>query len=212
MTRVLIAAASGVIRAGLESLLRSSANLEVVGSAPDVESLASAIERDQPDVVLADLELAPDGLPQDELPRGLLGRAALVLLTPGPAGPWMTEALRSGVRAILPRDVAASEMIAAVEAAAAGLVALHPAGLNALLPARGADRAPPIDSGEALTPRELEVFAMLAEGAGNKAIAWKLGISEHTVKFHVASIMGKLNATSRTEAVAIGIRRGLIML
>jgi DNA-binding CsgD family transcriptional regulator len=56
------------------------------------------------------------------------------------------------------------------------------------------------------------VFAMLAEGAGNKAIAWKLGISEHTVKFHVASIMGKLAAGSRTEAVSIGIRRGLIML
>ena len=69
-----------------------------------------------------------------------------------------------------------------------------------------------MDAGEALTPRELEVFAMLAEGAGNKAIAWKLGISEHTVKFHVASIMSKLSATSRTEAVAIGIRRGLIML
>jgi DNA-binding CsgD family transcriptional regulator len=58
----------------------------------------------------------------------------------------------------------------------------------------------------------MEVFAMLAEGAGNKTIAWKLGISEHTVKFHVGSIMSKLNATSRTEAVAIGIRKGLIML
>jgi DNA-binding NarL/FixJ family response regulator len=69
-----------------------------------------------------------------------------------------------------------------------------------------------VDAAEALTPRELEVFAMLAEGVGNKTIAWKLGISEHTVKFHVASIMSKLHATSRTEAVAIGIRRGLIML
>ena len=125
----------------------------------------------------------------------------------------MAEALRSGVRAILPRDVPAGELIAAIEAAAAGLVALHPADLNALLPAPPrADRAPLVDAGEALTPRELEVFAMLAEGAGNKTIAWKLGISEHTVKFHVAPIMGKLNATSRTEAVAIGIRRGLIML
>jgi DNA-binding NarL/FixJ family response regulator len=103
-------------------------------------------------------------------------------------------------------------MIAAIEAAAAGLVALQPADLNALLPAPRADRALSGDAGEALTPRELEVFAMIAEGSGNKAIAWKLGISEHTVKFHVTSIMSKLNATSRTEAVAIGIRRGLIML
>jgi DNA-binding NarL/FixJ family response regulator len=100
-------------------------------------------------------------------------------------------------------------LIAAIEAAAAGLTVLHPGDLHALLPA---PRAISADSGEALTPRELEVFAMLAEGAGNKQIAWKLGISEHTVKFHVASIMSKLQATSRTEAVSIGIRKGLIML
>ena len=193
MIRVLIAAASGVVRAGLESLLRSSSKLEVVDSAPDV--------------VLADVEFQ-----QDVLPPELLGPAAVVLLAPGPPGPWMAEALRSGVRAILPRDAPTSEMIAAIEAAAAGLVALQPADLNALLPAPRADPALSGSAVEALTPRELEVFAMLAEGAGNKAIAWKLGISDHTVKFHVASIMSKLNATSRTEAVAIGIRRGLIML
>ena len=95
MIRVLIAAASGVIRAGLESLLRSSANLEVVGSVPDVESVAAAIEREQPDVVLADVEFQQDGLLR-ELP----GQAAVVLLAPGPPGPWMAEALRSGVRRV----------------------------------------------------------------------------------------------------------------
>jgi DNA-binding NarL/FixJ family response regulator len=89
---------------------------------------------------------------------------------------------------------------------------LSPADLQALLPA--APRAERADSttGGALTPREREVLALLAEGVGNKTIAWKLAISEHTVKFHVASIMGKLNATSRTEAVAVGIRKGLILL
>ena len=94
MIRVLIAAASGVVRAGLESLLRSSANLEVVDSTPDV--------------VLADLEFH-----QDVLPPELLGPGTVVLLAPGPPGPWMAEALRSGVRAILPRDAPVSEMIAA---------------------------------------------------------------------------------------------------
>ena len=63
-----------------------------------------------------------------------------------------------------------------------------------------------------LTPRELEVLRMLAEGEANKTIAWKLGISEHTAKFHVASILTKLDAGSRAEAVAIGIRKGMIML
>jgi two-component system, NarL family, response regulator YdfI len=188
---VLIAAPSAIIRAGLESLVRSSPALELVSSAPDV--------------VLADLEFPQEDGPPPEL----LATAAVVLLVSNPPGPWTIEALRSGVRAVLPRDVSAPELIAAIEAAAAGLTVLHPSDLHALLPT---PRAISADAGEALTPRELEVFAMLAEGAGNKAIAWKLAISEHTVKFHVASIMSKLNATSRTEAVSIGIRKGLIML
>jgi NarL family two-component system response regulator YdfI len=188
--RVLIVASSAIIRAGLESLVRSSPALELVSN--------------EPDVVLADLEFPQeDGPPQE-----LLATAAVVLLVSHPPGPWTIEALRSGVRAVLPRDVSAPELLAAIEAAASGLTVLHPSDLQALLP----PRAISTNSGESLTPRELEVFAMLAEGAGNKQIAWKLAISEHTVKFHVASIMTKLNATSRTEAVSLGIRKGLIML
>ena len=207
MIRVLIAAPSAIIRAGLESLVRSSPTLELVGSEPGLANLQSIVDREQPDVVLADL-----GFPQEDgPPPELLAAAAVVLLVSDPRG--TIEALRSGVRAVLPRDVSAAEMLAAIEAAAAGLAVLHPGDLQAILPTLPrADPAISSDSGEPLTPRELEVFAMLAEGTGNKTIAWKLGISEHTVKFHVASIMGKLNATSRTEAVAIGIRRGLILL
>jgi DNA-binding NarL/FixJ family response regulator len=71
---------------------------------------------------------------------------------------------------------------------------------------------PPASASEALTPREIEVLAMMAEGLANKTIAYRLNISEHTVKFHVGSIFGKLGAQSRTEAVTLGIRQGLIML
>jgi DNA-binding NarL/FixJ family response regulator len=205
--RVLVAAASGVIRAGLESLVRASPSLELVGSEPDLSNLAAAVERDRPDVLLADLEDRPD-----EPAPELLAPVAMVLLAASPGAPWIAEALRAGVRSILPRDVAGGEITAAIEAAAAGLVALHPADVNALLASPRPDRPAPPESAQALTPRELDVFTMLAEGAGNKIIAWKLGISEHTVKFHVASIMSKLNASTRTEAVAVGIRRGLIML
>jgi NarL family two-component system response regulator YdfI len=205
--RVLVAANSGLIRAGLEALVRASPSFELAGSEPDLSNLAAAADRDHPDVILADLEVQPD-----EPPPELLAPVAMVLLVSHPGAPWIADALRAGVRSILPRDVAFGEITGAIEAAAAGLVALHPADVNALLAASRPDRPPATESGEALTPRELDVFAMLAEGAGNKAIAWKLGISEHTVKFHVASIMSKLDAGSRTEAVAIGIRRGLIML
>ena len=69
---------------------------------------------------------------------------------------------------------------------------------------------PAVDLSEPLSPREMQVLRMLAEGLGNKEIAWQLGISDHTVKFHVASILGKLHASTRTEAVALGIRQGLV--
>jgi len=80
-------------------------------------------------------------------------------------------------------------------------------GHTAIVPRSAPDVAP-----EALTPREIEVLVMIAEGLGNRTIAQRLGISEHTVKFHVSAIFAKLGVTSRTEAVKIGIRRGLIML
>jgi DNA-binding NarL/FixJ family response regulator len=105
------------------------------------------------------------------------------------------------------------EIVAAIEAAAAGLVVLDATGIETLLRAPSAVSASGSEAlVEALTPRELEVLQLLAAGLGNKEIASRLAISEHTVKFHVASIMGKLGAASRTEAVTLGIRHGLIMV
>lgn len=192
MIRVFIAAASAIGRAGLETLLRSQPGIAVTPSAEEA------------DVVLA--ETAPEN---DDPPYG---DAAIVVLADEPRPDWVREAVRSGVRAVLPRQAGEAEIVAAVHAAAAGLVVLEPQMLEPLLgaaaPARGAGAGPV----EALTPREIEVLRLVAEGEGNKSIAYKLGISEHTVKFHVGSILGKLHASSRGEAVAAGIRQGLIML
>ena len=123
---------------------------------------------------------------------------------------WTAEALRLGVRAVLPPDASGGEILAAIQAAAAGMAAIDPGDLEALIAANTPQLA--AEPATALTARELEVLRMLADGAANKTIAWKLGISEHTVKFHVASILGKLGAASRTEAVTLGIRRGLVLL
>jgi NarL family two-component system response regulator YdfI len=205
LIRVIIAAASGVVRAGLEALLRSGRNIEVAGATSDTADLASLVERLQPDVVLVDLDHEADW------PAELASPA--VLLTGDPHTSSVLEALRAGARAVLPRDLSAAEMTAALEAVAAGLVVLHPRDLHELaggVPSNHRASAGP--AAEPLSGREIEVLRMLAEGVGNKTIAWKLGISEHTVKFHVASIMSKLNAGSRTEAVTMGIRQGLIML
>jgi len=190
--RVAIAAASPVLRAGLESLVASSPGIELAGSFPD----AHEIDALHPDVVLA-----ADGI---ELPESD-GHPTILLATGG----LTLERFQSGVRAVLPSNATPAAILAAIETAAAGLAAIDPQELEPLLSSpvlqSSADAGP-------LTPRELDVLRMMAEGAANKAIAWKLGISEHTVKFHVASILGKLGAGTRTEAVTIGIRKGMVLI
>jgi DNA-binding NarL/FixJ family response regulator len=151
-----------------------------------------AIADDEADVLLAAARLPELG---SGPPIVLLGESA-----------WTAEALRVGVRAMLPPDAPSGEIVAAVYAAANGLAVVDPRELEGWLPRTTNRAAGP------LTPREMEVLRMMAEGAANKNIAWKLNISEHTAKFHVASILGKLNAGTRAEAVAIGVKRGLILL
>lgn len=207
--RVLIASPSAVVRAGLETLIDASPALAVAGTAASTATLGPQIDSLQPDVILVEVERN-----RDLALAAVAGAAPVVLLADDADGPGTVDALRLGVRAVLPREAGADEIVAAVEAAAAGLTVLHPETAESLLPLlTSASRpAPPVAGTEALTPREIEVLSMLAEGAGNKSIARRLGISEHTVKFHVGSILAKLNASSRTEAVTLGVRQGLIML
>jgi len=143
---------------------------------------------------------------------------------------WSEGGFPGTVRAVLPRNVTRAELTAAIEAVAAGLFVVHPADAD-LLPGlrpreteaeadagpstgRGFSIAPPHNDQlvEPLTRREIEVLQLLAAGLGNREIASRLHISEHTAKFHVASIMSKLGAATRTEAVTLGIRRGLVMI
>jgi DNA-binding NarL/FixJ family response regulator len=214
--RVAIAAADNIVRAGLESIVRASPSLAVVGSSSNLDTLAALIEDRSLDVVLIELGLHNDEPLSEKLLA--LGAAsppapAIVVLADDIHSDQTTEALRLGVRALLPRSATAEEIVPAVVAAATGLVVLHPDVFDLLLPVLPSTaRTLPTFPVQALTPREIEVLGMLAEGLGNKAIARRLGISEHTVKFHVSSIFTKLNASSRTEAVTLGARQGLIML
>jgi len=214
VTRVLIAATSSVVRAGLEAILAVSPALQVVGSSATPSMLAQQTEVLRPDVVVAVLEPRGDSPVSSLLALGAeTGLPALVLLTDDPESVESVEALRYGARAVLPHDAQPAEIVGALHAAAAGLVALHLEHTAPLLPHLTAVRRTlPTAQGETLTPREIEVLGMLAEGTGNKIIARRLGISEHTVKFHVGSILAKLNASSRTEAVTLGVRQGLILL
>jgi DNA-binding NarL/FixJ family response regulator len=212
VTRVAIVAASPFERAGLEAIVASE-GLGAAGSFAEPGELLAQLAEIEPDAVLVALD------PHDEEPpaevfalAGAAGGPPIAVLAADASAPWAGDALRAGLRAVLPRDASAREIAGALQAVAAGLVAVHADAVEALvheLPAsaRGGAAAHP-----ALTPRELEVLRMLAEGLGNKIISARLGISEHTVKFHIASIFAKLNAGSRTEAVTQGVRQGLIML
>ena len=217
MIRVLVQARRGRARAGLEALIRSRRGL-VLLEAPPSGSLAGLVVDLAPDVVLLD---APDGDPMGAL-RGLeaLPHPPAVVLLGGAGRVPSAAVLRAGVRAVLPLEATGAEIAAAIEAAAAGLVALRPESVGDLrrlgAPAGSIGRdagshAPDLDR-QPLTARETEILGMIAEGLGNKLIAARLGISGHTVKFHVASIFAKLGAGSRTEAVTIGLRRGLILI
>jgi DNA-binding NarL/FixJ family response regulator len=214
VTRVLVAAASAVVRAGLEALVARNGGATVVGSASGLDALGEQVASLEPDVVLLALDPEDgDAAPPRLAVDGVARPPGLVVLADEPDAAWVAAALRAGVRAVLPREATAPEISAAVEAAAAGLVVLHPDAADALVPATG--RSPGVRAQaptQPLTPRELEVLALLAEGFGNKAIAPRLGISEHTVKAHIASIFAKLHATTRAEAVVTGARLGVIML
>lgn len=217
---VLVVASSPVVRAGLEAVLARDAGIRVVGSAAPGDRAEDALARHRPDVVLVEREpgdedpaaLFPDGTESDAPPLVLM-----IDLDDAVIGAQGLEALRQGAHAVLAREASPSAIAAAVRAAAAGLVVVDSRSLAGLLagspspigaaPARIADGEHP-----ALTPRESEVLAMLAEGLGNKQIAARLAISEHTVKYHLGAIYAKLRVSTRTEAVMAGARRGMVML
>jgi DNA-binding NarL/FixJ family response regulator len=194
--RVVVAARSSVVRAGLESVVRSSSSLELAG-ALDWALINSA--EFEADVLLMD--------PGDVLPEQSSQPAVLLLDTSDSV--IVSAALRSGIRGVISREATPEEIESAIQAVHAGLVAITAGSLTELL----RDVRPAGDAlAEPLSDRELEVLNLIAEGQSNKLIAHSLGISEHTVKTHVASILAKLGAGSRTEAVSQAIRRGLVML
>lgn len=220
--RVLVIGDDPLARAGLTALLSAQPGLracEVVGQAAASADLPAEVDAGRPDVVLWDLGWDPAaGL--ERLSEALEDLPPVVALLaeeadqPGLAG----EAWAAGVRGLLRRDAGPDQLLAGLEAAGRGLLAVDPSLAANLLPARQKRRGDPpvVAPGESLleelTPRELEVLQLLAEGLPNKAIARRLEISDHTVKYHVNAIMGKLGAQSRTDAVVRATRAGLIVL
>ena len=203
--RVAVVASSAVRRAGLESIVRSHAEFDLAGSFGAVVSLVSFARSSELDVVVIDSDSIRD------LSLESTSDSAIVLLTEVSDARSISRLLRSGVRAILSRESDPDDVLSAIYAAYDGLVLLSTRAAESLAAVYGDHPLEPeAELREEITSRETDVLRMLAEGLVNKDIAARLGISEHTVKFHISSILDKLGASTRTEAVTLGIRLGLI--
>jgi two-component system, NarL family, response regulator YdfI len=210
-TQVLIVAASAARRGELERIVGENSSLQVAGSIAGLSGLEARATSSRPDVVLADLA-EPD--PQFVSTSAFLHQAgiAVVTLVDDPGTGWITRVLRTGVLGVLARSSPSIEIHSAIQAARRGLLLLDPDLVRELLSTSVRPHEHDVAALEQLTAREVEVLRMLAEGVANKEIASRLEISNHTVKFHISSILAKLGASTRTEAVTLGIRKGLISL
>ncbi len=205
-------ASSLAARVGLETILREDSRFTVVGEGSRAGDAAQLVRRFRPEVVVIESADASAALKLQAALQGM-GAPAIVLMTATLGRNELRRVLQSGIRAVLSRDVAAAELAAAIESVSNGLAVITTEDLETLLPT--SSEMPVGDElsvGEPLTSRETGVLSMMAEGAGNKEIATRLKISEHTVKFHVSSILAKLGAATRTEAVSRGYREGLIVI
>lgn len=204
--RILLIAADPLVRAGLATLFIDQPAVEVVGQLSPLDDVPAGVAAYRPELLVWDMGWQEERIIErlaeliDTLPPSLL-------LVPDEATARASWSI--GARAILGREANGETIVAAASALLQGLIVIDPAFASSL-PINIAQSEPPPP--EPLTPRELEVLRGLAEGLSNKELARRLGISEHTVKFHLNALMGKLGAQSRTEAVVRATRAGLIFL
>lgn len=225
MTRVLIAAASEAARSWFAQVSRRSGPLAIVRITTRDASLSAHVQELAPEVVVID---ATDS-ERETIASSLesVGDPAIDVILVLSDQSWHaapSELMRAGVRAVLSPQPTAEELEATVRAVRAGFVVFEPRVLEALVRSDDREASEAVTTGSAmrtipaprlnepLTPREIDVLNALAEGLGNKQIAARLAISEHTVKTHLAAIFEKLEVSNRTEAVMAGARLGLVLL
>ena len=203
MIRVTIVSPNPALRIGLRELLGDAPEIEVVGEAADLDELELHIDETEV-LVLASVSMLPE-IGEDS--------PAILLLTDDPDEAQALVSSPVSAWGVLSPNAGEEELTAAVRALAEGLwVGTPPLVRGLMRKPRQVELVNGQEVFEALTAREMQVLQMLAQGLANKQIALALEISEHTVKFHVSSIYTKLNASSRTEAVRIGLSSGLISL
>jgi NarL family two-component system response regulator LiaR len=204
--RVLVVDDHAVVRSGLSAFLLAFDDLEQVGEAASGDEAVGLCTRIRPDVVLMDLMMpGMDGVAATRVIREKAPDIQVIVLTSFGEQERVQAALKAGAIGYLLKDASAEDLVAAIRRAAAGKPSLGPEAARALIQATTEPAA-----GHDLTGRELEVLALMVEGLSNRDIAERLVVSLSTVKFHVSSVLSKLGASSRTEAVALAVQHNLV--
>jgi len=202
--RILIADDHFIVRSGLEALIHSEPDMKVVAQASDGAQAVELYARHRPDVALLDLRMPlKNGNEAIDLIRRDFPQAHILVLTAYSGDEDIHKALAAGASGYVLKSSTGEGLIPAIRAVAAG---------ERWIPGDVASRLAMRNTYDALTGREIEVLKEIAKGRANKEIAQALAISEHTVKDHLKSIMGKLHVAARTEAVTAAVQRGIIEL
>ena len=201
---VLVVDDHALLRTGVANIINQEDDLFVVAEAANGVEAIAAFERHHPDVTLLDLRMpVMEGVEAVRQIRARDAAAKLIILTTYDTDEDITLALRAGAKAYVLKDIAADALVTCIHDVLAGKTYLAPAAAAKL--AEGVTRVQ-------LTPRELTTLRLMADGQSNKDIGVSLGISERTVKTHLSHLFEKLGVTSRTEAVRVATRRGLVRL
>lgn len=210
MIRVLITDDHLIVREGLRLILETAENIEVVGEATDGSECLRLVTELKPDVILMDLQMPRmDGITAIQHLRKDHEQIAIVILTTYNEDDLMIRGLQAGARGYLLKDSSREHLLDTIAAAAKGETLLKPEILARVLAAQSQPKVAASSSvASILTERELEVLQAAARGERNKEIAYKLGITERTVKAHLASIYQKFGVDSRAAAVAVAAQKG----
>ncbi len=202
--RVLLVDDHALLRTGVANIINQEPDLHVVAEAGNGIEAISAYEQHHPDVTLLDLRMPEmEGVEVVRQIRERDPRARVIILTTYDTDDEISQALKAGAKAYVLKDIAADDLVGCIRDVLAGKTYLAPAAAAKL--AEGVTRVQ-------LTPREMATLRLLADGKANKEIANELDISERTVKTHLAHLFEKLGVTSRTEAIKVATRRGLVRL